>query len=54
MLKCKENEANLKQADVPKAEALDQQIADMIDEAYDDSNDLIRSITLFLDAWHVR
>ncbi|MCI5942850.1 MAG: septation ring formation regulator EzrA [Ligilactobacillus animalis] len=33
--KCKENEANLKQADVPKAEALDQQIADMIDEAYD-------------------
>lgn len=33
--KCKENEANLKQADVPKAEALDQQIADMIDEAYE-------------------
>lgn len=33
--KCKENEANLKQADVPKAEALDQQIADMIDKAYD-------------------
>lgn len=33
--KCKENEANLKQADVPKAEAIDQQIADMIDEAYD-------------------
>ncbi len=33
--KCKENEANLKQADVPKAEAPDQQIADMIDEAYD-------------------
>lgn len=32
---CKENEANLKQADVPKAETLDQQIADMIDEAYD-------------------
>lgn len=33
--KCKENEANLKQADVPKAESLDQQIADMIDKAYD-------------------
>lgn len=33
--KCKENEADLKQADVPKAEALDQQIADMIDEAYE-------------------
>lgn len=33
--KCKENEANLKQADIPKAEALDQQIADMIDEAYE-------------------
>ncbi|WP_456085842.1 septation ring formation regulator EzrA [Ligilactobacillus animalis] len=33
--KCKENEANLKQADVPKAEALDQQIADMINEAYE-------------------
>lgn len=33
--KCKENETNLKQADVPKAEALDQQIADMIDKAYD-------------------